>query len=92
MTDADTPRTTGLVDAPEDDSYRLAAIPLSPERFTTWRERLAQWRALRNAPLHPEEPRIRAARLAERSTVTSSAIGASRATAAPLALAAMRPT
>ena len=52
MSDLDTPRTTGLVDEPEDDSFRLAAIPLSPERFTTWRERLAQWRALRDAPLH----------------------------------------
>jgi hypothetical protein len=66
MSDLDTPRTTGLVDEPEDDSFRLAAIPLSPERFTTWRERLAQWRALRDAPLHHEDPRIRAARLAER--------------------------
>ncbi len=66
MSDTDTPRTTGLVDGPEDDSFRLAAIPLSPERFTTWRERLAQWRALRNAPVHLEDPRIRAARHAER--------------------------
>lgn len=65
MTDADTPRTTGLVDALEDDSFRLDAIPLAPERFTTWLERLAQWRTLRNTPLHPEDPRIRAARQAE---------------------------
>jgi hypothetical protein len=42
MSDPDTPRTTGLVDAPEDDSFRLAAIPLSPDRITTWQERLAQ--------------------------------------------------
>jgi hypothetical protein len=66
MSDADTPRTTGLVDVPEEDSFRLAAIPLSPDRFITWRERLAQWRELRDAPLHAEDPRIHAARRAER--------------------------
>ena len=66
MSDPDTPRTTGLVDAPEEDSFRLAAIPLSPDRLTSWRERLAQWRALCDAPLHAEDPRIRAVRRAER--------------------------
>ena len=66
MPDPDTPRATGLFDGPEEEGFRLAAIPLSPDRFSTWRERLAQWRALRDAPLHLEDPRIRAARQAER--------------------------
>lgn len=67
MTDADTPRSTGLFDGPAGDRFRLAAIPLSPDRLTTWHQRLAQWRALRDVPLYREDPRIGAARQAERT-------------------------
>ena len=67
MPDADLPRSTGLFDDPAGGSFRLAAIPLSPDRLTTWQQRLANWRALREVPLYPEDPRIGAARQAERT-------------------------
>lgn len=66
MEDINTPSTTGLMDRPAGPDYRLGAIPLAPERFSTWKERLAQWRALRDAPLYLEDGRARAARGAER--------------------------
>lgn len=65
MDHIDTPNTTGLMDRPAGPDYRLGAIPLAPERFSTWQERLAQWRALRDAPLYLEDGRARAARGAE---------------------------
>jgi hypothetical protein len=66
MNNLDTPATTGLFDPSASANYRLGAIPLAPERFTTWQERLAQWRALRDAPLYLEDGRALAARGAER--------------------------
>lgn len=65
MNTIDTPATTGLIDQVAGSHYRLGAIPLAPERFTTWQERLAQWRALRDSPLYLEDGRARAARGAE---------------------------
>ena len=62
------PTGTGLSDAGPCADYRLAAIPLSCPRATAWTERLARWRALRDAPLFLEDGRTRAARQAE--TVT----------------------
>lgn len=66
MNEIDTPATTGLFDQAAGSNYRLGAIPLAPDRFSTWQERLAQWRALRDAPLYLEDGRTRAARGAER--------------------------
>jgi hypothetical protein len=66
MENIDTPTTTGLIDRPAGPDYRLGAIPLAPERFSTWPERLAQWRALRDSPLYLEDGRAQAARGAER--------------------------
>jgi hypothetical protein len=58
---------TGLEDeARSDTSYRLAAVPLGAMRYTTVRERLGQWRELRDAPKFREDPRIATARTEER--------------------------
>lgn len=62
------PTGTGLSDAGPHSDYQLAAIPLSRPRATGWTERLARWRALRDASLFLEDCRTRAARQAE--TVT----------------------
>ena len=67
MTEADTPRGTGLFDSPAADGFRMAGIPQWTDRLSTWQHRLAQWGALRDVPLYREDPRIAAARQAERT-------------------------
>lgn len=62
------PTGTGLSDTAAAPDYHLSAIPLSSPRSTDWKERLAKWRALRNASLFLEDGRARASRQAE--TVT----------------------
>jgi hypothetical protein len=68
MNDINTPSTTGLSDSTERTGYRLQAIPLASERNLNWPDRLAQWRQLRDAPLHAEDKRAAAARRSERLT------------------------
>lgn len=65
MENLNLPPGTGLGDPAADPGYVLSAIPLSPERSTDWRERLANWRALRNAPVFLEDGRTHASRVTE---------------------------
>lgn len=65
MSNLNLPGGTGLSDAGPSAGYQLSAIPLSRPRATAWTERLARWRALRNASLYLEDGRARAARRAE---------------------------
>lgn len=65
MNNFNLPAGTGLSDVGLTAGYQLSAIPLSRPRATAWTERLARWRALRNASLYLEDGRARAARRAE---------------------------
>ena len=62
-----TPAGTSLADPPSDTAYRLAAIPLPPDRVWTLAERACLWRALRDSPQFAEDGKMRAARRSERT-------------------------